>query len=214
MLCDLIYGRGDRVIGICPQCGNYEWDKTVSGSTVKCPECSHTWEFRKLPMFVLTGCSGVGKTTTAQELLQRNINFVVLDADMYHGIMTIKTDEDYQKCIEQMESLSRNIMQSGQPVLWTMAGCLDKLNKTYNRRFFSDIYCLALVCDENELRRRMTEGRGITDENWINSSVDYNNYFKTHTKIDDMSFDTFDITGKNVSETADHVEKWVNSHFV
>lgn len=62
------------MIGICPLCGNYDWDKEVSGNTVTCPKCGHAWQFRKMPMFVLTGCSGVGKTTTAQELLQREIN--------------------------------------------------------------------------------------------------------------------------------------------
>lgn len=197
------------MLSICPECGNYDWDKQVSGNTIKCPKCGHTWQFKKMPMFVLTGCSGVGKTTTAQELLQRGVSFVVLDADMYHGIMKLESDEDYQRRVEQMESLSRNIMQSGQPVLWTMAGCLNMLNGTYNRRFFSEIYCLALVCDEKELRRRMTEGRGIADENWIKSSIDYNHYFKTHTHIGDMPFDTFDITGRSVSDAADYVERWV-----
>lgn len=199
------------MLSICPECGNYEWDKIVSENTIKCPKCGRTWNFKKLPLFVLTGCSGVGKTTAAQELLQRDIDFIVLDADMFRGIMPLRSDSDYQNRIEQMESLSRNIMQSGQPVMWTMAGCLDKLNKTYNRRFFSGIYCLALVCGERELCRRMTEGRRINDEKWLNSSIDYNNYFITHTSIDDISFDTFDTTEKSVYEIADYIVQWVNS---
>lgn len=200
------------MIGICPKCGNYEWDKEVTERSIKCPKCGHTWNFKKFPMFVLSGCSGVGKTTAAQELMQRDVNFVILDADMYRGIIPLKSDSDYQMRIEQMESLSRNIMQSGQPVLWTMAGSLDKLNNTYNRRFFSEIFCLALVCDEKELRCRMTDGRGISDEKWINDSVNYNNYFKTHKNIGDLQFDTFDVTAKSVSETADHIADWVNAH--
>lgn len=59
------------MIGICPACGNYEWDKLVSENVIRCPKCSHTWKFKKLPLFVLTGCSGVGKTTAGQELLLR-----------------------------------------------------------------------------------------------------------------------------------------------
>lgn len=200
------------MIGICPACGNYEWDKLVSENVIRCPKCSHTWKFKKLPLFVLTGCSGVGKTTAGQELLLRGVDFVVLDADMYCGIMTLESDEDYRQRTEQLEGLSRNIMQSGRPVLWTMAGCLDMLDGTYNRRFFSDIFCLALVCDESELRRRMTEGRNITDEKWIESSVEYNQYFKTHTSLGNQVFDTFDVTQKSVAETADYVEQWVKAH--
>lgn len=52
------------MIGTCARCGNYEWDKEVDGNVIRCPKCGNTWEFIKLPLFVLTGCSGVGKTTT------------------------------------------------------------------------------------------------------------------------------------------------------
>lgn len=40
--------------------------------------------------------------------------------------------------------------------------------------FYSDIFCLALVCDEKTLRHRMVQGRGIRDEEWIQSSIKYN----------------------------------------
>lgn len=199
------------MIGICPSCGDHEWNKVVSGSCIRCPQCGHTWSFKKLPMFVLTGCSGVGKTTAAQELMQRDINFVVLDSDIFYGIMPLETEEDFANRIEYMQSFSKNIMQSGKPVLWTMAGNLDRLNGTYNRRFFSDIFCLALVCDEKELHRRMTEGRNISDENWLKGSADYNNYFKTHNSIGNTMFDTYDTTGKSVSEIADHIIEWVST---
>ncbi|MGM9681205.1 MAG: hypothetical protein ACI3XR_06830 [Eubacteriales bacterium] len=200
------------MIGICPKCGNYEWDKTVSGHTVTCPKCTHTWSFRKLPLFILSGCSGMGKTTTAQELMQRSPGFVVLDGDLYNGILPLTTDEDRQNYVDQMLCVSKDIMQSGMPVLWSMAGCLDKMKCSYHARFFSEIYCLALVCGEDELRRKMVEGRKIRDENWIMDSIGYNRYFKTHSRIGDLSFDTLDMTGKSVSEVADGVCRWVNAH--
>lgn len=201
------------MIGICPKCGNYEWDKRVRGDTVSCPKCGHSWGLRKLPLFILSGCSGVGKTTTAQAIMQRAVDFVVLDADMFYGVMTIKTEEDERRRVEQMMNLSRNIAQSGQPVLWTMAGNLDKLHSAYNRQFFSEIACLALTCEEAALRRRMAEGRGITDQNWIESSVDYNRYFMTHDRLGDMAFDTLDITGKTPDEVAENVIAWVHKRW-
>ena len=197
------------MIGICPNCGNYNWDKTVTETEIACPNCGHRWPYRRLPLFILSGCSGVGKTTTGQELLQRDTDLIVLDADLFYNIMPHETDEDYYKQIEQILSLSRNLMQSGKPVLWTMAGSLDKLYRTYNCRFFSKIYCLALTCEESALRRRMTEGRGITDEGWLQSSADYNRYFQTHDRIGDLRFETLDITDKSVTEVADTVEAWI-----
>lgn len=198
------------MIGTCLKCGNYDWDKEVSNDKIKCPKCGNVWTFKSLPLFILTGCSGMGKTTTGIQIMRKQTDYVVLDADMFYNIMPGETQEDFCSQIDQMESLSRNIMQSGKPVLWTMAGNLDKLNQVYNRRFFSKVYCLALVCEEDELRRRMTEGRGITDEGWIKSSTDYNNYFRTHERLDDLEFETLDTTHKTVSEAADYVIAWMN----
>lgn len=197
------------MIGICPRCGNYDWDKEVASNQVRCPKCGETWQFQSMPLFILTGCSGMGKTTTGIEIMKQQNDFIVLDADMFYNIMPHDTQEDYYNQIEQVESLSKNIMQSGKTVLWTMAGNLDKLNGVYNRRFIGNIYCLALVCDEVELRRRMTEGRRITDEGWIQSSVDYNHYFQTHDSLADMPFEVFDTTGKSVSQVAEYVISWV-----
>ena len=200
------------MIGTCPNCGNYRWDKTVTETEIACPRCGHRWQYKRLPLFILTGCSGVGKTTTAQELLQRETDYIVLDADIFYNLMPHETDEDYLAQVEQMLSLSRNLMQSDKPVLWTMAGCLDKLHRTYNCRFFSQIYCLALTCEESALRRRMTEGRGITDEGWLQSSADYNRYFQTPDRLGDLRFETLDITDKSVPEVADAVDAWVKGH--
>lgn len=200
------------MIGTCPHCGNYKKDKTVTDTEILCPRCGYRWHYKRFPLFILSGCSGVGKTTTGQALLQRQTDFLVLDADLFYNIMPHESDADYLSQVEQIESLSCNLMQSGKPVLWTMAGCLDKLCGTYNCRFFSEIYCLALTCRESELRRRMTEGRGITDENWLQSSVEYNRYFQTHHRLGDQYFDCLDITAKSVNEVADAVEAWVKRH--
>ena len=197
------------MIGQCIKCGNHNWDKEVDGNKVHCPKCGHTWEKRTLPLFILTGCSGVGKTTTAQCIQQKKVDFVVLDADIFYGRMELHSEEDYWERVELMEQLSMNIMQSGRPVLWTMAGNLDLLHKGYCRRFFSDVKCLALTCEEELLRKRMKEGRCITDEGWIQSSVDYNEYFRTHDQLGDTYFDSFDISGKAVEEVADYVIEWV-----
>lgn len=95
------------------------------------------------------------------EIIRRTTDFIVLDADMFYNIMPHETDEDYYGQVEQIGSLSKNLMQAGKPVLWTMAGNLDKLPGTYNSQFFRAIYCLALVCDEESLKADMRSGRGI-----------------------------------------------------
>lgn len=201
------------MIGNCPKCGNYEWNKQIDNTknSIRCPQCGHQWQFKAMPLFVLTGCSGVGKTTTAQELLQRDTKFITLDADFLYNIMPHNTEEDYRNEVEQILSLSKNIMQNGKPILWTMAGALEHFEHTYNRRFFTEIHFLALVCNSEELEKRMREGRHITDSNWIKSSIDYNRWFIEKGMVSNQKIDTYDITGKSVSEVADYVTQWVEA---
>ena len=140
---------------------------------------------------------------------QKKVDFVVLDADIFYCRLNPQTEEDHKDWLELIEQISMNIMQSGRPVLWTMAGNLDKVHQVYCRRFFPDIKVLALTCSEELLRKRMKEGRGITDENWIQGSVEYNEYFRTHDRHGDTVFETFDISGKGVEEVAEYVIEWV-----
>lgn len=199
------------MISICPSCKNHEWDKEVKGDQkqiVHCPKCGHEWSSTGLPLYIITGCSGVGKTTVAMELLHRDKEFIILDAD-YFQFMPSATSEDWAAHIERMQDISADIMQNGRPVVWTQAGCIDRLYDTYNSRFFSDIKCLALTCDPKELRRRMIEGRNITSEEWLISSNEYNNYFTTHDRIGEVKYEKLDITLMSIEEIADYVTQWV-----
>ena len=144
--------------------------------------------------------------------MQLTDEYVILDADMFHAIMHPKTQEDYQQQVEQIFSLTKNLNQAGKPVLWTMAGNLDKLPHSYGTRFFSKIKVLALTVDTDLLRHRMTVGRGIEDPEWIQSSVDYNEYFKTHTSIDDTYFETLDCSNKTPQEVALQVLDWLQKN--
>lgn len=200
------------MIAICPGCGSHKWNKEVRENVIVCPDCGEQWNFIKKPLYILTGCSGIGKTVTAREIQRLTTDYVVLDADLFYNIMPHETEKDYLAQVEQLESLSKSIMQCGKPVIWAMAGNIDKIPRTYHYRFFSAVHVLALICGEGSLRRRMTEGRRITDDGWINSSVAYNDFFRTHGRIGEVRFDTLDTEGKTVPEAAEAVLSWLKEH--
>lgn len=197
------------MIGSCSRCGNYARDKIISGCEATCPKCGSKWTFRKGPVYILTGCSGVGKTTTGEAIQKMTDSFVVLDADMFYSLMRPRADEEYMEMVEQVLSLTKNINQAGKNVVWTMAGNIDKLSKTYGARFFSKIAVLALTVGEGELVRRMRQGRGIEDEGWIRSSVEYNEYFRTHDHIGDVAFERLDCDGLAPEQVAQRVLAWL-----
>ena len=197
------------MLEICSKCGNHEWDKEVDGNTIKCPQCGYKWKFEKLPIYFLTGCSGVGKTTTAIELQKLTDEYVILDVDWLRNVAWPQNDEEENNLIEQIFYLTNDISQSKKAVVWTMAGGLDRLSHAYGKRFFSEIKVLALTAEPETLRKRMTEGRGIDDVGWIQSSVDYNNYFRTHNILDDTKYDTLDCTNGTPEEIARKVLEWL-----
>lgn len=199
------------MIDICPNCGNHDNDKTVADNAITCPKCGHTWNFLKLPLFVVTGASGVGKSTTVQALQGRSWDFVCLDSDLFYNIMPHETPEDYMAQTEAMMAFARDVMQCGRPTVWARAGNIDMLSKAYGTRFFSGIYVLALTASDEELRRRMTEGRGIADPGWIQSSIDYNRYFMEHDSIGDVQYDALDISGLTADGAAGELERWALS---
>mgnify|MGYP002572421752 FL=1 len=197
------------MLEICSKCGNHEWDKEVDGNTIKCPKCGYKWKFEKLPIYFLTGCSGVGKTTTAIELQKLTDEYVILDVDWLRNVACPQNDEEENNLIEQIFYLTKDISQSKKAVVWTMAGGLDRLSRAYGKRFFSEIKVLALTAESETIRKRMTEGRGIDDAGWIQSSVDYNNYFRTHDILDDTKYDTLDCTNGTPAEIARKVLEWL-----
>lgn len=197
------------MIEVCLNCGNRKWDKRAEGQTIVCPDCGAKWDFVKLPLFFITGASGVGKTTAAQILQRKTQDFMVLDADMFYNIMPHDTEEDALNQIEQIMYFSRNAMQCGKPLVWTKAGNIDKLSVAIGSRYFSEIACLAIACSDEELRRRMTAGRGINDAEWIRSSLDYNKYFLEHNKIGDTRYELLNASDKTPEETATEIERWL-----
>ena len=78
------------MLGICSACGNTEWDKEVTGNVIKCPKCGNEWKFDKLPIFFLTGCSGVGKTTTAIEFQKITDEYVIIGFGILPGHKMMK----------------------------------------------------------------------------------------------------------------------------
>ena len=68
---------------------------------------------------------------------------------------------------------------------------------------------LALTAESEAIRKRMTDGRGIDDAGWIQSSIEYNNYFRTHDSLGETKFDTLDCTNETPAEIAKKVLEWL-----
>ena len=200
------------MISICPNCGSTKGNKEVpkNENQIYCPDCGHRWPFKKMPLFVLTGASGVGKTSILQELMQNETKYICMEQDIVY-FLPHNTPEEASFKREVIMGMAKNISQIGIPVVIGAASLPEQFENTHTRRFFSEIYYMALVCEPMALEIRMRDGRKIDDADWIESSVDFNNWFIENGEKQNPKIEICDITGKTVKEVATIVDKWVLS---
>ncbi len=68
---------------VCPHCGAYALNNTERNlNFTTCSQCGKTTPANILPLFVVTGTSGAGKTSVVPALLQELPECVVFDKDL------------------------------------------------------------------------------------------------------------------------------------
>ncbi len=136
------------MLNVCYGCGEYRTDKIVTAhgerAVAKCPVCEHEHPFLMLPLLIVTGASGTGKSTVLQRLIGTVSEAVLLEGD----ILWFGDDADIDH-FDLLLRLSKNVSQAGRPVVLFGAGIgvPDNLESCGERRYFSKINYLALTCD-------------------------------------------------------------------
>ena len=178
------------MFNVCPQCGIYDPCKVIEkkdGNAVAiCPNCNHGYMFNMLPLFILIGASGTGKSTICLNLAGRDLPVVPMESDILWRNEFDTPDTKYREYRELWLRLCKNISQGGKPVLLCGCGEPSQYEECIERRYFEAIHYLALVCDEDILVRRL-KGR----PSWRSTSV-------------------LDTSAALVKETVEQVEGWLN----
>ncbi len=134
----------------------------------------------KQQLFIITGASSVGKSTVCAELFKCEKDYIVMESDLLWNDIYNTPEDNYKTYRKLWLRVCANISQIGMPVV--LCGCAvpEQFENIIERNLFSEIHYLAIVCEENILKKRMITGRNIDDENWIKSSIDFNNWLKNN----------------------------------
>ena len=164
---------------------------------------------KKLPLFVITGASGVGKSTISEKLFENEMKYIVLESDILWHDRFNSPETDYREYSEFKLRLCKNISQAGLPVV--LCGCVvpRQFEICDDRKCFSDIHYIAITSDEETLVLRMKDGRKIQDENWINSSVDFNRWLKENADKTEPPMTILDYSNISIEEAAGIVDAWI-----
>lgn len=164
---------------------------------------------KKLPLFLVSGASGVGKTTMCEILFLRETRYIVMESDILWQKEFDTPEDNYRRFREVWLTMCANISQSGLPVVLCGCGIPEQFEICEARNYFTELHYLALVCDSQALEARMREGRHIRDEGWIQSSVSFNDWLRNNAQNTNPSITLINTTDLTPEETAEKAEAWI-----
>lgn len=201
------------MFNVCPGCGVYDAERTVpEGEAVAiCRHCGQRQPFLRLPLFVLTGASGAGKSAVALLLPALLPECVVLEADLLWRPEFATPDDGYQSFRELWLRLAKNLHQSGRPVVLCGSAVPDQLERCVERRYLAGIHYLALVCDPAILATRLRERpawRRSGEPEMIERMLAFNGWLREHAEITVPPISLLDTSEDSPARTAASVARW------
>ncbi|MFC5653456.1 hypothetical protein ACFPYJ_30930 [Paenibacillus solisilvae] len=192
---------------VCLGCGEYVETKVEKEKEIRiCPDCGYEEKFKLLPLFIITGASGVGKTTIVKRLREVLTDSEIFDTDEMHAA-------DWQQARSNWLKVAFQIAQSGRHTVLCGTMMRHDIEDCDHFRFFRHVYYINLHCDdaarESRLRAR-PQWRGVTEEfiadhkrfaQWLldNAAIEY-----------EPPMPTIDNTNINDVEAARQISSWVN----
>ncbi len=165
---------------------------------------------KKSPLFLVTGASCAGKSTACDELFKLEKNYIVLESDILWNDFYNTPRDDYKRYRTVWLNLCANISQIGLPCV--VCGCCTPKQFEYlnERSLFTEIHYLAVVCDDDTMLKRITEGRKISDDEYIKSSMDFNNWLKKNYSKTSPAIELLDTSNITPKEAAERIDTWIN----
>lgn len=207
------------VFNVCPACGEYAVDKAIepggaAAAFAVCPRCGHRQRFLRLPLFVVTGASGAGKTTIGLALPARLPECVVLESDILWGAGFDTPDDGYAAFRDLWLRLAKNVHQAGRSVVLCGTAVPKQFEGRPERRYLAEIRYLALVCDERRLAerlRRRPAWRESGGDAFVAEIVRFNAWLGDHAARTSPPMDLLDTSALSVAEATDRVADWVRA---
>lgn len=166
---------------------------------------------KKLPLFIITGASCVGKSTTAEVLFQNETDYIVMESDLLWNDIYNTPEDDYRTYRELWLRVCANISQTGKPVVLCGCSTPKQFEVCDARKLFSHIYYMAIVCDDELLEQRMRIERGVTDESWVKSSLEFNRWLKENANKTEPEMMLLDNSTLTPEEAARITDRWILS---
>lgn len=198
------------MFNVCPGCGELRPEREVLSArgVVRCA-CGHEHPFTPGPLFIVGGASGTGKSTALLRMANSPLPVVALESDI---LWRDAFAEDHGDFVESWLRLAKNIGLNGKPVMLFGAGLVvpENVEGCVERRYFSEIHRVALVCEREVLEERLRarpEWRGSSRPTQLAAQLDYNDWIRANAAEHGIA--VVDTTRISTDETARALVDWV-----
>jgi hypothetical protein len=186
------------------ECGPGTVLRRDSRQELRCPRCGAAQQVPALPLFVVTGASGAGKTTITGPLSQRLPDFEVFDADIILHVAALGGDNWQNTWLQ----LAHAIAQNGRATVLLSSWLPAQLEPLPARTLIGPIHFCNLDCPDDALSARLGSRpawRGTSSREKIAEHQRFAAWLRTHIR---PSFDTSTLS---IDQTADRVAAWVRA---
>ena len=217
------------MLNICPKC-SARVGIDQNAPHIICPACGNRQPFLRLPLLLVGGAAGAGKSAVLQHLLMNRLDadpsypsplaaldrVVMLDADLLWREEFNQPEQGYRNFFQTWLRACADISQSGRPVVLFGAGTSvpHNLEPLIERRYFSALHYLALVCQSDELERRIRarDYRPDSDDpNFISEHRDFNRWFIQNAHTTDPPIELIETTYLPLQQVARRVLGWITA---
>jgi len=204
------------MFNVCPHCGHYAVEKEIdpAGPVAICPTCQQRIPFVQAPLFVITGASGAGKSTVCAALTGTMSDTVFMEVDILWQPAFDTPQDDYRGFRDGWLRLAKNISQNGPQVVLCGSAVPNQYERSAERRYFSQIHYLALICAAATLTARLQARptwRQSSDAAFIERMLAFNQWFIDHAAQTDPPLTLLDTTALTITESTDFIRTWIQS---
>jgi len=164
----------------------------------------------KQPLFIVTGASGVGKSSACEVLFKQEKDYIVLESDiLWNPVYDGPPDDGYRAYREVWLNMCANVSQIGKPCV--LCGCCEPRHFEVcdARKFFTVLHYAAVVCRNDILEHRMRVGRGIADDNWIHGSQFFNQWLIENAEQTEPPMTLVDSSDLTPEKAAIQLDRWI-----
>ena len=205
------------MFNVCPNCGMYSVEKEIdsAGPFAICPYCRYAHPFIQQPLFIVSGASGAGKSTVCLALVSKMTECVVLDPDIFWHAGYDTPKDNWRSFTDLRLRVAKNIGQSGRPVALFTSGVPEQFENQPERRYFSEIHYLALVCDDALLVQRLQSRpswRQAGSPEFIEKMLSFNRWLKENAGTTSPPMSLLDTSNISVAESVELTAEWIREN--